>query len=291
MRLAGGEPAAWPSGALSREAFCAKVRAEGERLYRDLPWRNIDDPYAVLVSEVMLQQTQVTRVLKHWGRWMAMFPTLDALAAASTSDVLAQWQGLGYNRRALALKRACETCSAWFGGRLPDTHEGLQALPGIGPATAAGVMAFARNRPGVYLETNVRTVFLHELFSDCDKVSDRELSPLVAATCPEDDARAWYYALLDYGAHLKSVVANPSRRSAHHARQSAFEGSRRQKRAEIVRVVLAEPGIGRDELARRLDAFERAAGRDGVDGAAFDSIVDDLIAEGFFREEGAGLRA
>ncbi|CVH80271.1 hypothetical protein BN3658_02838 [Coriobacteriaceae bacterium CHKCI002] len=152
-------------------------------------------------------------------------------------------------------------------------------------------MAFARNRPGVYLETNVRTVFLHELFPDRDKVADRELAPLVAATCPEDDARAWYYALLDYGAHLKSVVANPSRRSAHHARQSAFEGSRRQKRAEIVRVVLAEPGIGRDELARRLDAFERAAGRDGVDGAAFDSIVDDLIAEGFFREEGAGLRA
>ena len=291
MRLAGGTPSAWPSGALSREAFCAKVRAEGERLYRDLPWRNIDDPYAVLVSEVMLQQTQVTRVLKHWGRWMAMFPTLDALAAASTSDVLAQWQGLGYNRRALALKRACETCSARFGGRLPDTHEGLQALPGIGPATAAGVMAFARNRPGVYLETNVRTVFLHELFPDRDKVADRELAPLVAATCPEDDARAWYYALLDYGAHLKSVVANPSRRSAHHTRQSAFEGSRRQKRAEIVRVVLAEPGIGRDELARRLDAFERAAGRDGVDGAAFDSIVDDLIAEGFFREEGAGLRA
>ena len=122
VRLAGGTPSAWPSGALSREAFCAKVRAEGERLYRDLPWRNIDDPYAVLVSEVMLQQTQVTRVLKHWGRWMAMFPTLDALAAASTSDVLAQWQGLGYNRRALALKRACETCSARFGGRLPDTH-------------------------------------------------------------------------------------------------------------------------------------------------------------------------
>ena len=175
----------------------------------------------------MLQQTQVARVLKHWGRWMATFPTADALAAASTSDVLSQWQGLGYNRRALALKRACEACAA-CGGRLPDTHEGLMALPGIGPATAAGVMAFALNRPGVYLETNVRTVFLHELFPGREGVRDRELVPLVAATCPKDDARAWYYALLDYGAHLKSAVPNPSRRSAHHARQSAFEGSRRR---------------------------------------------------------------
>ena len=132
----------------------------------------------------------------------------------------------------------------------------------------------------------MRTVFLHELFPGREGVRDRELVPLVAATCPKDDARAWYYALLDYGAHLKSAVPNPSRRSAHHARQSAFEGSRRQKRAELVRIVLAEPGIGADELARRLDAAERAAGRDGVDAALFDSIVSDLVSEGFFRREG-----
>ena len=273
---------------MGRDEFVELVRSEGERLYRVLPWRCIDDPYAVLVSEVMLQQTQVARVEKHWTRFLGLFPTIDALAAAGTADVLAQWQGLGYNRRALALKRAAEVCAAERGGKLPDTAEELEALPGIGPATAAGVMAFAYNRPSVYIETNVRTVFLHELFPACDKVSDRQLAPLVAATCPEDDARAWYYALLDYGAHLKTLVANPSRRSAHYTRQSAFEGSRRQKRAELVRIVLAEPGIGADELAERLDAFERAAGRDGVDAATFDSIVGDLVAEGFFRsEEGA----
>ncbi|OUO90848.1 adenine glycosylase [Gordonibacter sp. An230] len=286
MRLDDARPLAWPSGVPPRKAFEEKVRSEGRRLYRDLPWRNVDDPYAVLVSEVMLQQTQVARVLKHWSRWMAMFPTVDALAAASTSDVLAQWQGLGYNRRALALKRSCETCAASRGGRLPETAEELVKLPGIGPATAAGVMAFAFDKPGVYLETNVRAVFLHELFPGCEGVTDKELVPLVEATCPENGARAWYYALLDYGAHLKTVMANPSRRSAHHARQSVFEGSRRQKRAELVRVVLAEPGIGQDELARRLDAFERAAGRDGVDGDTFRSIVDDLVSEGFFRREG-----
>ncbi|WP_264465237.1 HhH-GPD family protein [Eggerthella sinensis] len=273
---------------MGRDEFVELVRSEGERLYRVLPWRCIDDPYAVLVSEVMLQQTQVARVEKHWTRFLGLFPTIDALAAAGTADVLAQWQGLGYNRRALALKRAAEVCAAERGGKLPDTAEELEALPGIGPATAAGVMAFAYNRPSVYIETNVRTVFLHELFPACDKVSDRQLAPLVAATCPEDDARAWYYALLDYGAHLKTLVANPSRRSAHYTRQSTFEGSRRQKRAELVRIVLAEPGIGADELAERLDVFERAAGRDGVDAATFDSIVGDLVTEGFFRnEEGA----
>lgn len=270
---------------MGRDEFVELVRSEGERLYRVLPWRCIDDPYAVLVSEVMLQQTQVARVEKHWTRFLGLFPTIDALAAAGTADVLAQWQGLGYNRRALALKRAAEVCAAERGGKLPDTAEELEALPGIGPATAAGVMAFAYNRPSVYIETNVRTVFLHELFPACDKVSDRQLAPLVAATCPEDDARAWYYALLDYGAHLKTLVANPSRRSAHYTRQSAFEGSRRQKRAELVRIVLAEPGIGADELAKRLDVFERAAGRDGVDAATFDSIVGDLVTEGFFRNE------
>ncbi len=282
---------AWPSEALGRDEFVELVRREGARLHRDLPWRYIDDPYAVLVSEVMLQQTQVARVEKHWTRFLSLFPTIDSLAAAGTADVLAQWQGLGYNRRALALKRAAETCSAERGGLLPDTAEELETLPGIGPATAAGVMAFAYNRPSVYIETNVRTVFLHELFPDRDKVSDRELAPLVASTCPEDDARAWYYALLDYGAHLKTLVANPSRRSAHYARQSAFEGSRRQKRAELVRVVLAEPGIGADELAERLDAFERAAGRDGVDAATFESIVADLVSEGFFRREGGAFFA
>ena len=286
VRVEGPGAAPWPSEGPSRDAFVDLVASEGARLYRELPWRNVDDPYAVLVSEVMLQQTQVARVLKHWERWMALFPTVDALAAAGTADVLAQWQGLGYNRRALALKRACEECSAQRAGSLPETAEELEALPGIGPATAAGVVAFAYNRPSVYIETNVRTVFLHELFPGRDKVPDRELAPLVELTCPDADPRGWYYALLDYGAHLKTLVANPSRRSAHYARQSAFEGSRRQKRAELVRIVLAEPGIGAGELAERLDAFERAGGRDGVAAREFESIVADLVSEGFFRREG-----
>ena len=277
----------WSACACTREAFVALVRHQGENLYRDLPWRNIDDAYGVLVSEVMLQQTQVVRVQRYWQRWMSLFPTVDALAAADTATVLETWQGLGYNRRALALKRACEQCSAEFGGRLPQEAEELVRLPGIGPATAAGVIAFAYNRPSVYIETNVRSVFLHELFPDAQDVSDKQLAPYVADTCPDVGARNWYYALLDYGAHLKTQVANPSRRSSHYARQSAFEGSRREKRSFILKCVLAAPeGIACAEVRRLLDAHEREASRNAVAPELFDSILADLQAEGFFRREG-----
>ena len=202
--------------------FVAKVWEEGKRLYRDLPWRGIDDPYAVLVSEVMLQQTQVSRVEKYWERFLHLFPTIDALASADTALVLEMWQGLGYNRRALALKRCAEICSKEHGGLLPSTYDELLRLPGIGKATAGGIMAFAYQKPTLYLETNVRTVFLHELFPYEENVSDKQLEPLVERTCSLDNPRGWYYALLDYGAYLKSVLPNPSRRSKHHVKQSKF---------------------------------------------------------------------
>lgn len=284
----------WPAGAaLSPQAFVARVRDEGRSCARDLPWRNLDDAYAVLVSEVMLQQTQVSRVLGRWERFMGRFPTLDALASASASDVLEEWQGLGYNRRALMLRRAAQTCARDCGGALPRSAAELQRLPGIGPATAAGVVAFAYGAPSVYLETNVRAVFIHELFADRDRVSDSEIVPLVRTTCPPagGDVRGWYYALLDYGAHLKRTVANPSRRSASYARQSAFQGSRRQKRAELVRIVLASgEGVSCAQAHIRLDEFERAHGRTAIERAAFDSIADDLVREGFFVRDGDALR-
>lgn len=279
------------AGPLELERFVERVWSEGGSRYRELPWRNIDDAYAVLVSEVMLQQTQVSRVLKHWERFMGLFPTLDALAAADTALVLEQWQGLGYNRRALALKRTAELCSEQNGGMLPRTCDELVKLPGIGAATAAGVTAFAYNEPAVYIETNVRTVFLHELFPDAESVSDKELTPYVRATCPADRPRAWYYALLDWGAHLKQITVNPSRRSAHYARQSAFEGSRRQKRAEMLRCVLSAPGMEVDELFAKLDEVEREAGRAGVDRAEYESILADMVSEGFFRRSGDALFA
>ena len=277
----------WSACAMGREAFSELVWRVGAEHYRELPWRNIDDAYGVLVSEVMLQQTQVARVERYWPRWMALFPTVDALAAADTALVLETWQGLGYNRRALALQRACTRCSEDFGGRLPRTAAELVALPGIGPATAAGIVAFAYDEPSVYIETNVRSVFLHEPFPGQADVPDKQIAPYVADSCPETGVRAWYYALLDYGAHLKTQVANPSRRSRHYARQSSFEGSRRQKRSFLVREVLAWPeGITADELAGLLDDNERAAGRPEVERGLFDALVDELVSEGFFHREG-----
>ena len=281
--------AAWPDGPLGLREFRELVLAQGAAHGRpDLPWRYLDDPYAVLVSEVMLQQTQVKRVLSYWPRFMEAFPDVASLAGAPTSDVLGMWQGLGYNRRALALKRAAEECAAKRGGELPATYDGLVALPGIGPATAAGVQAFARDLPGVYLETNVRSVFLHELFPGEEGVPDRVLAPLVGMACPDEGAREWYYALLDYGAYLKTRIANPSRRSAGYSRQSGFAGSRRQKRAELLRIVLDNPGTSLSGAHVLLNAAEEDAGRAAVPPALFESILGDLVAEGFFRRVGDG---
>ena len=287
------EPA-WPRGAVPLDEFTARMLEVGDGLYRELPWRHVDDPYAVLVSEIMLQQTQVARVGRFWERFLAAFPTVDALAAAAVPDVLELWQGLGYNRRALTLKRTADECAVAGEGRLPGSYEGLLALPGIGPATAAGVMAFAYQKPAVYVETNVRAVFLHELFPGREGVPDRELEPAVAAAAfhpsAAADPRRWYYGLLDYGAHLKATGVNPTRRSASYSRQSAFEGSRRQKRAWIVRRVLAAPeGVEAAVVARELSAAEVAAGREAVEADLFESIAGDLVGEGFFRREGALL--
>ena len=270
--------------ASEREAFISLVWEMGKAHARnDLPWRYIGDPYAVYVSEVMLQQTQVTRVLKFWPAWMKAFPTIDALAAASTADVLERWQGLGYNRRALSLKRSAEICAAEYAGSMPQSQQELEALPGVGPATAAGIQAFAYEKPAVYIETNVRAVFIHHFFAEStEKVSDKQLYPLVEATCSREEPRAWYYALLDYGAHLKKSIPNPSRRAAAYSRQSAFEGSVRQKRSFLLREVLAHPGISCAALEDLLNTEERAAGREELDSASVLDLLKQLECEGFF---------
>lgn len=295
---------------MNRDPFRTLVRAEGVRLYRDLPWRNTRDPYGIWISEVMLQQTQVPRVLARWEAWLDRFPSVQALAQAPVADVLEEWQGMGYNRRALALKGAAEAIVAEYDGEIPQDTRRLCALPGIGPATAQGIRSFAFNLPGVYLETNVRTVFLHHFFPDVPGVPDRELVSLIQAACPagedaagdlfaiaqdeNDTPRSWYYALLDYGAHLKKTVPNPSRRSSSYTRQSAFEGSRRQKRAHIVRMLLdaSKCGglLGIDEIAAGVNDMELKAGRPHVERELVASILDDLEREGFcVRRESGGL--
>ena len=287
--------------------FVQFVAQKGCELYRDLPWRRTYDPYAIWISEVMLQQTQVSRVDGRWQRWLEHFPTVDALAAAAPSDVLEEWQGLGYNRRALSVHRAAQAISE-AGGVFPQDQKELVKLPGIGPATAAGIRAFAFNLHGVYLETNVRTVFLHELYPQAEGVPDSELVPLVELTCPAsvvgsastadaagvDEAvvasiaeltpRSWYYALLDYGAYLKKTIPNPSRRSKSHVKQSRFEGSHRQKRAELLRVLLAhkdEGGAEFDTLHQELCQIEVNAGRETLNEQVTLGLLEELAKEGF----------
>ena len=281
-------------------AFVESVAKKGRELYRDLPWRRTYDPYAIWISEVMLQQTQVSRVDGRWQRWLEHFPTVDALAAAAPSDVLEEWQGLGYNRRALSVHRAAQAISE-AGGVFPQDQKELVKLPGIGPATAAGIRAFAFNLHGVYLETNVRTVFLHELYPQAEGVPDSELIPLVELTCPasvstaagtdtanaattELTPRSWYYALLDYGAYLKKTIPNPSRRSKSHVKQSRFEGSHRQKRAELLRVLLAhkdEGGAEFETLHQGLCQIEVHAGRETLDEQVTLGLLEELAKEGF----------
>ncbi|MDO4797544.1 MAG: adenine glycosylase [Coriobacteriales bacterium] len=271
-----------PEPRLSIDDFCALVWSRGLERYRDLPWRHTHDPYAIWISEVMLQQTQVTRVDGRWQRWLERFPTTQALAQADPADVLEEWQGLGYNRRALALHTAAGMIVTQYED-FPHQMRDLLALPGIGNATAAGIRAFAFGLPGVYLETNVRTVFLHELFPQEEGVSDRQLVPLVEAACSTDDARGWYYALLDYGAYLKSTVPNPSRRSKSHVRQSRFVGSHRQKRGELVRMLLAarEMGLSTDDVVRGLSSFEQSANRPSVSRDDALALLSELEREGF----------
>ena len=283
------------TGEPNLSAFRGLVLERGLELYRDLPWRRTTDPYEIWISEVMLQQTQTTRVDGRWQRWLERFPTVAALAAAEPADVLDEWQGLGYNRRALALLRAARAVVEG-GGSVPSDAAALQALPGVGPATAAGIRAFAFDLHAVYLETNVRTVFLHELFPHEDSVPDRALVPLVSATCPEDahnsadDPRTWYYALLDYGAYLKRTIPNPSRRSSSHVRQSRFEGSHRQKRAELLRVLLAHrdndaAGASFETICEELASEEAKAGRRPLSAPEVRALLDELSSEGFCRQE------
>ena len=230
-------------------AFRDTVYGVARANHRVLPWRTTFDPYAVLVSEIMLQQTQADRVTPKFVDFMARFPDVAALASAEFADVLAVWQGLGYNRRALALKRAAEAAMVSFGGMIPATRSELESLPGIGPYTAGAILAFAHDLPEVFIETNIRSVFIHHFFHDRSGIHDRDLTPLVALTLDRSQPRAWYTALMDYGVVLKRAHPNPSRKSVHHLRQSPFEGSNRQLRSTLLKMVLAQPGLSTDDAA------------------------------------------
>jgi A/G-specific adenine glycosylase len=243
---------------------------------RRLPWRMTRNPYRILVSEIMLQQTQVERVLKKYTLFVKTFPDFSSLAQAPLPDILMVWQGLGYNRRAIALRCIASIVVADFRGKLPSQKETLLKLPGIGDYTASAVLAFAFDQPSVFIETNIRKVFIHFFFNDRDSVSDSDILPILERTLQRNDPREWYYALMDYGAMLGKKVANPNRRSAHYRSQTRFEGSDRQIRGMILKVLLLGKVTSRKELIAEL----------GLKPQRVEANLLRLIQEGFLKKEG-----
>jgi A/G-specific adenine glycosylase len=220
---------------------------------RKLPWRKTLDPYKILLSELMLQQTQVARVIEKYKQFLRRFPTIASVARAPLRAILETWQGLGYNRRAVSLKKLATVIVDEYGGRIPPDIEMLKALPGVGAATAGAVCAFAFNKPALFIETNIRSVFIHHFFHDRDGVKDSDVLPIVAQTLDAKRPRQWYYAVMDYGVALKAQHPNPSRRSAHYTKQSPFEGSLRQIRGMILRALVKDPGITEAALVKEIN--------------------------------------
>jgi len=243
---------------------------------RSMPWRSSRNPYHILVSEIMLQQTQVERVVPKYQQFISLFPDFFSLALAPLRDILAVWQGLGYNRRALALQKIGQRVAGEHGGILPDSVETLQTFPGIGPATAGAICAFAFNQPTVFIETNIRRVFIHCFFPGRNGIKDKEVLPLVERTLDTSQPRTWYFALMDYGSMLKGISTNPNRRSAQHIRQASFEGSNRQIRGLILRLLLENSKATEEDLLRAVNKSPDLVKR----------IISQLIDEGFIRRRG-----
>ncbi len=247
-----------------RTRFRAVVWSYYRSAGRTMPWRETRDPYRIMVSEFMLQQTQVSRVEPRYHDFLESFPTVFDLARATLGDVLRSWQGLGYNRRARYLHETAKLI-AGRGGTVPDDPAELRTLPGIGAYTAAAVAVFAYERRVVMIETNIRRLFLHSFFRDGRDIPDREIGPLVEQTLPEQalpprDVRHWYYALMDCGAALAAPAlaapalaapaANANRRSRHYVRQKPFAGSVREVRGMIIRVLTERGEVSLEELER-----------------------------------------
>ncbi len=230
------------------EEFQQMVLSHYDLYGRDLVWRNTTDPYHILVSEIMLQQTQVERVSKKFTEFICAFPDFSSLAAATLANVLTLWQGLGYNRRAIALQKCAIRVMNEYNGVLPDDVDILATFPGIGRATASSIAAFAFNMPVVFIETNIRRVFIHFFFAATENVSDADIIPLVEKALYRENPRVWYWALMDLGSALKKTVPNPNRRSLHYTKQSPFEGSDRKIRGTLLKILLKNQFLKEEEI-------------------------------------------
>lgn len=244
----------------------------------DLPWRLAEpngefDAYKILVSELMLQQTQVQRVIPKFNEFLMKFPDAVTLAAASLAEVLVLWSGLGYNRRAKYLWQAAHAIGNDLGGELPSTVNELVKLPGVGPNTAGAIAAYAYNQPALFIETNIRTAYIHHFFSDQTDVSDKQILSKLTDTLDHEHPREFYWALMDYGSYLKRTVGNLNRSSTTYAKQSTFAGSQRQVRGQVLRAL-----AGGKQSTRQL--------RTVINDERVQSVLADLLAENLIKKVG-----
>jgi len=233
-----------------RQNLRQKIRQWYQANAPRLPWRQTRNPYHIFVSEIMLQQTQIPRVLEKYPRFLKQFPTIRVLANTSLANVLATWHGMGYNRRGLYLKQAAELIVKKHSGRVPKTEEELRALPGVGHYSARAILCFAYNECKPFIETNIRRVIIHELTHELKNkiISDSEILAILEEIQPKKNRREWYWALMDYGRDALQHVPNPNRLSKHYVKQKRFEGSSRYVRAKIISYLVANKKATEEEL-------------------------------------------
>ncbi|MFC1561739.1 winged helix-turn-helix transcriptional regulator [candidate division KSB1 bacterium] len=256
------------------ERFRSIVYSYFRNYGRGLPWRYSSNPYHIFVSEVMLQQTQVERVIPKFRSFIEKFPDFPALASSAFHEVMDVWQGLGYNRRALSLHNSAKIITDAYGGKLPQEIEQLKELPGIGYATACEITAFAFNKPCVFIETNIRSLYIHIFFPEREKVSDREILPLIERTLDHENPREWYYALMDFGVFVKKEFGNSGRKSSHYKKQGQFKGSNREIRGLILKTLMRKSGLKPRDIA----------GATGKDAEKIRQNLEALCREGLVRE-------
>ena len=260
--------------------FSQAVWAFYQQRRRPFPWRETCDPYAVLLSELMLQQTQTERVLPKYEEFLTVWPDFRAMAASSLLEVLSRWKGLGYNRRALALRTIASSTEA-YGWTLPNDYSQLLQFPMIGPSTAAAILAFCYGQPAIYLETNIRRVLIHQFFPGQEKVVDTDLRQILEELIGlQTDFKHWYYALMDLGVYVKKNLPNPNRRSAHYVRQAKFENSNRQLRGLLLLLFTERGRLSKNQLYESL-AFEPERIDECLAALCKEGFVQDLPGRGF----------
>ena len=248
---------------------------------RDFPFREGITPYKVLISEIMLQQTQTKRVSEKFLEFIEKFPDFSTLSKAPLDKVLKVWKGLGYNRRAVALKKIADIIINDYDGEIPDSIEILKSFPQIGHNTASSIVTFAFNKPTIFIETNIRNVYLYFFFPNKTHVKDKEILQIIEKTIDKKRPRDWYYALMDYGVMLKKTHPELNKKSAHYRKQTPFKGSNRQLRGEVLKILIKTETLHKLDFEKKFVNFEQKRVR---------NVLNQLEKEGFVKKEGDMIR-